>query len=163
MPSYSYTAINAQGMTLSGEVQATDLAGARELLRGNGLLAQMIEELKGQGSSDATGMFGRKKKIKSKSLQVFSRQFATMIEAGLSVVQALVILEQQTDDENLAPVIDAVREQVEGGSLLSEAMAEHPHVFNRLYVAMVEAGEAGGALDNVLDRVATQIEKEQKI
>ncbi len=163
MPSYSYTAINAQGMTLSGEVQATDLAGARELLRGNGLLAQMIEELKGQGSSDATGMFGRKKKIKSKSLQVFSRQFATMIEAGLSVVQALVILEQQTDDENLGPVIDAVREQVEGGSLLSEAMAEHPHVFNRLYVAMVEAGEAGGALDNVLDRVATQIEKEQKI
>jgi type IV pilus assembly protein PilC len=74
-----------------------------------------------------------------------------------------VILEQQTDDQNLAAIIDDVRERVEGGALLSEAMGEHPHVFNRLYVSMVEAGEAAGALETVLDRVATQIEKEQKI
>ena len=86
-----------------------------------------------------------------------------MIEAGLSVVTALVILEQQTDDEALASVIDDVREQVETGALLSEAMAQHPDVFSRLYIAMVEAGEAAGVLDTVLDRVAIQIEKEQKI
>ena len=108
-------------------------------------------------------MFGRAKKVKAKSLQIFSRQFATMIEAGLSVVTALVILEQQTDDPALGAVIDDVREQVESGALLSEAMATHPAVFNRLYVSMVEAGEAAGVLDTVLDRVATQIEKEQKI
>jgi type IV pilus assembly protein PilC len=163
MPSFSYSAINAQGATTTGEIQATDLAGAREALRGNGLLAQWVEELTSPSQSEATGLFGRPKKIKPKSLQIFSRQFATMIEAGLSVVQALVILEQQTDDKNLGAIIDDVRERVEGGQLLSEAMAEHPHVFNRLYVSMVEAGEAAGALDNVLDRVATQIEKEQKI
>jgi type IV pilus assembly protein PilC len=163
MPSYAYTAINAQGMQLSGEIQATDLSGAREALRGNGLLAQLLEERTTAGSAQATGLFGRPKKIKAKSLQIFSRQFATMIEAGLSVVSSLVILEQQTDDENLAAIIDDVREQVEGGALLSEAMARHPHVFNRLYVAMVEAGEAAGALEVVLDRVAMQIEKEQKI
>jgi type IV pilus assembly protein PilC len=164
MPSFAYSAINAQGSTMTGEIQATDLAGAREALRGNGLLAQWIEEHSGGSSqSEATGMFGRKKKVKPKSLQIFSRQFATMIEAGLSVVQSLVILEDQTDDQNLAVIIDDVRERVEGGALLSEAMAEHPHVFSRLYVSMVEAGEAAGALETVLDRVATQIEKEQKI
>jgi type IV pilus assembly protein PilC len=163
MPSFAYSAINAQGATMTGEIQATDLAGAREALRGNGLLAQWVKELTGPSQAEATGLFGRPKKVKAKSLQIFSRQFATMIEAGLSVVQSLVILEQQTDDQNLAAIIDDVRERVEGGALLSEAMGEHPHVFNRLYVSMVEAGEAAGALETVLDRVATQIEKEQKI
>ena len=86
-----------------------------------------------------------------------------MIEAGLSVVTALVILEQQTEDKALAKIIDDVRERVEGGALLSEAMAHHPDIFSRLYIAMVEAGEAAGVLDVVLDRVAIQIEKEEKI
>src|SRR5204863_5809522 len=93
----------------------------------------------------------------------FSRQFATMIEAGLNVVGALVILEDQTDDQNLAAVIQELRKDVEGGLLLSEAMARHPKVFSRLYVSMVEAGEAAGILDIVLDRVAFQIEKEEAI
>jgi type IV pilus assembly protein PilC len=164
MPSFAYSAINAQGNTTTGEIQAPDVASARDTLRGNGLLAQWIEERSAAAGKSATaGMFGRAKKVKTKSLQIFSRQFATMIEAGLSVVTALVILEQQTDDKALAAVIEDVREQVESGSLLSEAMAGHPAVFNRLYVSMVEAGEAAGVLDTVLDRVATQIEKEQKI
>ncbi|HEU0336540.1 MAG TPA: type II secretion system F family protein [Gaiellaceae bacterium] len=150
-------------MQLTGEVTAADAAAARDALRGNGLLAQWVEELKAPAASKG-GVFGiGKKKVKAKSLQVFSRQFATMIEAGLSVVQALVILEQQTDDQALAAVVEDVREQVESGALLSEAMGRHPDVFNKLYVAMVEAGEAAGVLDTVLDRVATQIEKEQKI
>jgi type IV pilus assembly protein PilC len=163
MPSFAYSAINAQGLTTTGEVQAVDAAAARDSLRGSGLLAQWLEERTPDAKPGVTGLFGRQKKVKAKSLQVFSRQFATMIEAGLSVVTALVILEQQTDDPALGLIIDDVREQVEGGSLLSEAMAQHPTTFNRLYVAMVEAGEAAGVLDEVLDRVATQIEKEQKI
>jgi type IV pilus assembly protein PilC len=158
MPSFAYSAINAQGMELTGEIQATDLADAREALRGNGLLADWIQEL-----TDARESKRRKKKVKPKSLQIFSRQFATMIEAGVSVVTALVILEEQTDDAALAVVIDDIREHVETGALLSEAMARHPEVFSRLYIAMVEAGEAAGVLDVVLDRVAMQIEKEQKI
>ena len=162
MPSFAYSAINAQGLASTGEIQAVDAAAARDTLRGNGLLAQWLERAP-EAKQGVTGLFGRQKKVKAKSLQVFSRQFATMIEAGLSVVTALVILEQQTDDPALALVIDDVREQVEGGALLSEAMAQHPTTFNRLYIAMVEAGEAAGVLDNVLDRVATQIEKEQKI
>jgi type IV pilus assembly protein PilC len=103
------------------------------------------------------------KAIKPKSLQIFSRQFATMIEAGLNVVSALVILEEQTEDKYLAAVIKELRADVEGGLLLSQAMGRHPKVFNRLFVSMVEAGEAAGILDEVLDRVAFQIEKETQI
>jgi len=162
MPQFAYSAINAQGAQLSGEIQAPDASAARDLLLGGGLLAERIAEIKTAAQAKSKpGMFA--KKVAPKSLQVFSRQFATMIEAGLSVVTALVILEQQTDDDALGKVIDDVREQVETGSLLSEAMAAHPDVFSRLYVAMVEAGEAAGVLDTVLDRVAIQIEKEQKI
>jgi type IV pilus assembly protein PilC len=164
MPTFAYSAINAQGVEQTGEISATDLAAARDALRGSGLLADWLQELKAPAQTDARrGFFGRKKKVKAKSLQIFSRQFATMIEAGLSVVTALVVLEQQTDDQALGIVIADVRERVEGGAFLSEAMAANPDTFNRLYVSMVEAGEAAGVLDTVLDRVATQIEKEQKI
>jgi type IV pilus assembly protein PilC len=86
-----------------------------------------------------------------------------MIDAGLSVVAALVVLEEQTEDKYLAAVIKELRADVEGGLLLSQAMARHPKVFSRLYIAMVEAGEAAGILDTVLDRVAFQIEKETAI
>ena len=103
------------------------------------------------------------KGVKPKSLQIFSRQFATMIEAGMNVVAALAVLEPQTPDAALARVIGVLREDVESGQLLSEAMAKHPKVFSRLFVAMIEAGEAAGILDVVLDRVALQIEKEQKL
>jgi len=163
MPQFAYSAINAQGAVHTGEIQAPDVSAARDLLLGGGLLAEKLAEIKGveSGKTKERGRF--EKKVKPKSLQVFSRQFATMIEAGLSVVTALVILEQQTDDQALAKVIDDVREQVETGALLSEAMTRHPEVFSRLYVAMVEAGEAAGVLDTVLDRVAVQIEKEQRI
>ena len=122
MPSFAYSAINAQGAELSGEIQATDLAAARDALRGNGLMAQRLEEISAQPSRHraARSSASRRRQSRPKSLQIFSRQFATMIEAGLSVVTALVILEQQTEDKALAEVIDDVRERVEGGALLSE-------------------------------------------
>src|SRR5688500_20197263 len=159
MASYAYTAINATGLESTGEVNAPDAGAAREALRLRGLLATNLEEQAGGTKVQALAV----KKVKPKSLQIFSRQFATMIDAGLNVVTALVILEQQTDDKYLAAVIKELRADVEGGLLLSQAMARHPKVFNRLYVAMVEAGEAAGILDTVLDRVAFQIEKEAKI
>ena len=86
-----------------------------------------------------------------------------MIEAGLSVVAALVILEEQTDDKYLAQIIGELRGDVEGGLLLSQAMDRHPKIFTRLFVAMVESGEAAGILDQVLDRMAYQIERETKL
>src|SRR5579859_2340957 len=160
MAAFAYSAINAQGIELTGEISASDLVGAREQLRLKGLLAQSLHEIEGGDSGGSGFSF---KKVKPKSLQVFSRQFATMIEAGLNVVGSLVILEDQTDDPALAEVVHQLRADVEGGLLLSEAMAKHPRVFSHLYVAMVEAGEAAGILDTVLDRVAYQIEKQEAI
>jgi len=160
MAAYAYSAINAQGLELSGEISAPDLSGAREQLRLRGLLAQSLREV-AESSSDGVNLGF--KTVKAKSLQVFSRQFATMIEAGLNVVASLVILEEQTSDVALAMVVRQLRTDVEAGLLLSEAMAKHPKAFSRLYVAMVEAGEAAGILDIVLDRVAFQIEKQEAI
>jgi type IV pilus assembly protein PilC len=159
MAAFTYSAINAQGLELHGELHAPDLSAAREQLRSRGLLPRQLAEAKGKAAT--TGRAFRK--VKAKSLQVFSRQFATLIEAGVSIVSALAILEDQTDDKYLIPVIAEVRSDVESGLILSKALARHPSVFNRLYVAMIEAGEASGTLDKVLDRVALQIEKETAI
>jgi type IV pilus assembly protein PilC len=158
MASYAYSAINAAGLESTGEIHAPDANAAREALRVRGLLALQLSE-----QAPRSRGFITVKKVKPKSLQVFSRQFATMIEAGLNVVTSLVILEEQTEDRKLASVIAELRADVEGGLLLSEAMARHPHIFSRLFVSMVEAGEAAGILDVVLDRVALQIEKDAKI
>jgi type IV pilus assembly protein PilC len=160
MAAYAYSAINANGIELSGEITAPDLATAREQLRTKGLLARSLDEV--DDSAPKEFNFGTKS-VKPKSLQIFSRQFATMIEAGLNVVGALVILEEQTSDQVLVKVVSQLRADVEAGLLLSEAMAKHPKVFSRLYVSMVEAGEAAGILDIVLDRVAFQIEKQEAI
>jgi type IV pilus assembly protein PilC len=157
---FTYSAINASGLELSGELHAPDLAGAREQLRIRGLLASSLDELPASGEEGAKNVF---KKVKPKTLQIFSRQFATMIEAGLNIVAALVILEQQTDDLYFATVVKELRADVEGGLLLSQAMRRHPKIFDRLFVSMVQAGEAAGILDEVLDRVAYQIEKSTQI
>ena len=160
MAAFAYDAINAQGLEISGVIHAPDVSAAREQLQTRGLLPQSLAERNAAGERGAGSAF---KKVKPKSLQVFARQFATMIGAGVSVVQALVTLEEQTDDKYLADVIADVRSDVEGGVILSKALARHPKVFNRLFVAMVEAGESSGTLDTVLDRVAMQIEKETQI
>jgi len=160
MAAFAYSAINAEGLLSDGEIHAPSVVVAREQLRIRGLLAEKLEELPSAGEEGVKNAF---KKIKPKSLQIFSRQFATMIEAGLSVVAALVILEEQTDDKYLAQVIGELRADVEGGLLLSQAMDRHPKIFNRLFVSMVESGEAAGILDEVLDRMAFQIERETKL
>jgi type IV pilus assembly protein PilC len=160
MAAFTYEAFNAQGVPARGELHAPTLEAAREQLRGRGLLPERIIEQESATEGGGKAVF---KSVKAKSLQVFSRQFATMIDSGLNVVASLNILEEQTEDPHLAIVISEVRADVESGLLLSQALAQHPKVFNRLYVSMVEAGEAAGILDQVLDRIAYQIEKETQI
>ncbi|MDQ3889881.1 MAG: type II secretion system F family protein, partial [Actinomycetota bacterium] len=159
MQSFAYTAVDATGLELSGELVAPDRGAARDVLRSRGLLPVALSE----GTSRAADGGHSSRKVKPKHLQVFARQFATMVAAGLNIVSALVILEEQTEDAKFARVISQIRSDVEGGLLLSEALAKHPRIFSRLFIAMVEAGEAAGALEIVLDRVAFQIEKETKI
>ena len=160
MAAFAYSAIAADGLAQAGEIHAPNPDAAREQLRIRGLLAERLEELPASGDEGVRTVF---KKVKPKTLQIFSRQFATMIEAGLNVVSSLVILEEQTDDEYFSLVVRELRADVEGGLLLSQALGRHPKIFSRLYVSMVEAGEAAGILDQVLDRVAFQIEKDTQI
>src|SRR5579884_1253600 len=160
MAEFTYDAINAQGVLLSGSLTAPDISAAREQLQSRGLLPKSLAERAAAGDTSVGSAF---KKVKSKSLQVFARQLATMIEAGVSVVAALVTLEEQTDDKYLRDIVAEVRADVETGMILSRALARHPRVFNRLFVSMVAAGESSGTLDTVLDRVATQIEKATKL
>ena len=160
MAAFTYEAINAQGLESSGVIHAPDTLSATELLQARGLLPRSLSE---RGAVGEDGLRSKFKKVKPKSLQVFARQLATMVEAGVSVVAALVTLEEQTDDKYLAETIAEVRADVESGMVLSQALARHPKVFNRLFISMVEAGESSGTLDAVLDRVATQIEKETQL
>ena len=163
MATFTYDAINADGLNFDGTLTAADVTTALGMLRQQGLMPDRLEEVEGGNTSAKKASAGAFKAVKPKSLQIFSRQFATMIEAGLNVIGSLVILEQQTSDTVLSATIGQLREDVESGLLLSEAMARHPKVFSRLYVAMVEAGEAAGVLDVVLDRVALQLEKSEQI
>src|SRR5262245_11026944 len=118
MAAFAYSAINSLGAESAGQITAPDLNAARELLRQKGLRPVTLAEVAAAGGSQK-----KRKRVKGKHLQVFSRQFATMIDAGLNIVSSLVILEQQTDDRVLAGVIRDVRADVEGGMLLSQAMA----------------------------------------
>ena len=145
MTTFSYSAINAQGVELKGELLAPDLDAARDLLRQRGLL-------RAAGRLDAAKKppprSGFSKKIDPKALQIFSRQFATLIEAGRERRHRRSrSSSEQTVDTNLQVVIEQLRADVECGMILSKALAQHPKVFDRLYVSMVEAGEAAGMLD----------------
>ena len=123
MAVFTYDAINAQGLEMSGVVHAPDLSSARDQLQQRGLLPQALKEQAAAGEEGARTAF---KKVKPKSLQIFSRQLATMIEAGVSVVAALVTLEDQTDDKYLREVIIDVRSDVESGVILSQGARAAP-------------------------------------
>lgn len=161
MSAYAYKAIDPTvGQTLEGEIEADSKVGVTEHLRGKGLIVLDIEE---QKVTDVGDIFSRFKKVKAKSLVVFTRQLSTMIDSGMSLLRALYILEEQTDDDLLKTVIADVREDIEAGASLGDALDKHPDTFNELYVAMVRAGEAGGILEETLRRVATQLEKDESL
>jgi type IV pilus assembly protein PilC len=156
---YAYRVRDRQGKLLGGTLEAENEQAVVAKLRQLGYAPVSIEAEKGAGLKAEVRLPGSGR-VKLKDLAVFSRQFATMINSGLSLLRALTILGEQTDNKRLAQIIVLVRAEVEKGISLSAAMAKHPKAFNRLYVAMVRAGEIGGFLDQVLVQVAETFEKE---
>jgi type IV pilus assembly protein PilC len=156
---FTYKARTRQGEVLQDQMEATDRMSVASELRQQGLLVIDVKE-QNVAQKDILEPF---KKVKLGDLVVFSRQFATMINAGLPIVRALYVLSEQTGNPKLQEVVTAVRKDVEAGLALSEALEKHPKVFNRLYVEMVRAGETGGILDGVLLRVADQLEGDQEL
>lgn len=161
MGAYAYKAIDPlRGGSVEGEIEAENQYGVSEHLRSKGLIAVQIQE---QKPTDVGDLFARWKKIDGGSLVIFTRQLSTMVDSGVSLLRALYILEEQTEDELLKEVISEVRDDIEAGSSLGDALDRHPEVFNELYVAMVQAGEAGGILEDSLRRIATQLEKDASL
>ena len=161
MATFAYKALDAKGASTSGQVDGNSKAEVAATLRNKGLTVIDLNEVKkGLAQLDIMSAMQR---VKSKDLTIFSRQFATMINSGLSMLRALSVLEEQTENKKLAEVIGQVRADVEAGIALSDALEKHPKVFNRLYCSMVRAGEIGGILDEVLNRLAAQLEKDDSI
>jgi type IV pilus assembly protein PilC len=161
MANFSYKAMDAKGVATSGEVEGDNKAAVASVLRNRGLTVVDLNEVKtGISQFDILAPL---QTIKGKDLTIFSRQFATMINAGLAMLRALTVLEEQTENPKLAKVIGMVRADVEAGIALSDALEKHPKVFSRLYTSMVRAGEIGGVLDEVLNRLAEQLEKDDNI
>ncbi|HEY3378898.1 MAG TPA: type II secretion system F family protein [Armatimonadota bacterium] len=158
MPTFRYSAIDHTGRPYAGSLDADNLEAVRTKLSDLRYHIVSINEV--DSSSSTADFLKRFSRAKPKELVVFSRQFATMIDAGLSVLKCLDILQRQTKDPVLREALAGVRHDVNGGSSLTEGMAKHPRVFSKLYVNMIRSAEAGGILDQVLDRLSTFMEKE---
>ena len=162
MPTFSYTGRTRGGETVSGERVADTMEGAVAVLRREQVLVTKIVPLKARAGSDGKRVRGGKR-VNSKNLAIFTRQFSVMIDAGLPLVQCLEILGNQEEDKHFAAVILQTRGDVEGGQSLADAMRKHPKTFDPLFTNMVAAGEAGGILDTILKRLAVYIEKNVKL
>jgi type IV pilus assembly protein PilC len=160
---FAYKVRDQSGQVIEGSLEAEDQSLVVGKLRQMGYTPIAIEQKTSSSLKADLKIPGFGPKVKLKDIAVFSRQFATMINSGLSLIRALAILAEQTENQELSRVASAVRVDVERGASLSAAMSRHPKVFNHLYIAMVKSGEAGGVLDAVLLRLADTIEKQVEL
>lgn len=160
MPTYVFKGQNRLNEIVSGERVADNREALRQALRREQITLMSVKE---KGREIGIPKLAGKKKVKSKDLAIFTRQFSVMIDAGLPLVQCLDILSQQQQNKYFQQVLAQVRQDVEEGSTLAAAMTRHPKVFDQLYSNMVEAGETGGILDLILQRLSTFIEKIVKL
>src|SRR3954447_7597009 len=160
MPTFVFKGRNRLNEIVVGERVADNREALRQTLRREQVTLTSVKE---KGREIGIPKIGRRKKVKSKDLSVFTRQFSVMIDAGLPLVQCLEILAQQQENKYFQSILLQVRQDVEEGSTLAAAMARHTKVFDQLYANMVEAGETGGILDLILQRLSTFIEKIVKL
>lgn len=159
MSTYVFKAMDLTGAKAGGEVEAESKQAVSDQLKQRGLIVLDIAD-KHKSRELNIKLFER---VKAAELTVMTRQLATMVDSGMTILRALYVLEAQTENELLQKTIVEIRKDVEAGLALSEAMARHPKVFSPLFVAMTEAGETGGVLDAALLRVADQLEKEDSL
>src|SRR5688572_8086973 len=177
MPTYAYVAMNSSGQEVKEEVDANSSEEAIAKIRSKGYFPTKVKEKAakkgkkkaGGGGGDDTPVAAKKKMpmsiggVPRKQLVAFTRQLSTLQDAGLPILRSLQILEQQQKPGLLKAIIGGVAEEVEGGGTLSDAMAKYPKAFDKLYVNMINAGEAGGVLDLILARLADFMEKAAKL
>ena len=160
MPIYKWEGKTAKGAVKKGEMEAPGEAAIRIHLRQQNIIPTKISS---KGKEIRISLPFLKQKVNQRSVAVFTRQLATMIDAGLPLVQSLEILSSQQDNKLFKNVIRQIKEDVEGGSTFAGALTKHPSAFNELYTNLVVAGEEGGILDNILNRLASYIEKAEAL
>jgi type IV pilus assembly protein PilC len=161
MPTFAYSGRTRGGQNVSGERVADSADAAVAALRRDQILVTRIDQAKAK--AEAKAKVGRARGVPTKNLAIFTRQFSVMIDAGLPLVQCLDILGKQEPHKHFSAAILKVREDVEAGAALADAMKKHPKTFDALYSNMIAAGEAGGILDTILKRLAVYIEKNVKL
>lgn len=157
---FEYRARDKTGKVTEGSIEGSSKEAVVKALREKGAVPLAVEEVKSSSLQMEINIPGLSDRVKAKDVSVFSRQFATMINAGLSLLRSLSVLEEQTESKPLAKIIGEVRRDVERGVGLSTALEKHPKAFSKLYTSMVRAGEAGGVLDDTLIRLANALENQ---
>ena len=160
---FSYKVKDKAGKLHDGEMQASSQAVVAKTLRDRGFMPVLVEEKKASSFQKEIRIPGLSGRVKVKEVAIFSRQFATMINSGLSLLRSLTILAEQTLNRAFRDVILDVKSSVEKGSSLSQALEKHPKVFPRLYTSMVKSGEVGGVLDETLERLALTLEAQVEL
>jgi type IV pilus assembly protein PilC len=164
MATFSYTARDKTGKVSQGTLVAADRAVAVASLTGRDLTPVLVKEAETKSGNFGLALLKKSRgKVKLQDRVIFSRQFSTMVNAGVPITKSLGILHEQTQSKRLKEAITDIAKRVQGGSTLANAMAEHTDIFSPIYINMVKAGETGGILDQVLDRLATQQEKDAEI
>ncbi len=163
MPTYKYIARDQEGNSVNGKISADNEPMIIAELRKRNLIIITIDEEKGFVAKSVTPKVKGGGKIKSEDIVIFTRQFATMVDAGIPIIQALEALGEQTSNLSFKHTISTIREDIQLGSSLSAAFAKHLKVFDELYVNMLKVGETGGILSTILDRVALYLEKSEKL
>ena len=156
---WTYKAVDGMGVPSKGELKGASKDAVTAQLQAQGLKIMELAEKKSAFNADIT-LFQR---VKATELTVMTRQLATMITSGMTLLRAFYVLEDQIENKKLKDTVGAVREDIESGLAFSEALAKHPKIFSPLYVAMVRAGETGGVLEASLDRISDQLEKDDQL
>src|SRR5919197_2080265 len=162
MAVFAYRGRSTAG-AVSGEVEADDRLAAVAQLRAKGVVPTSVEERKGKTAAAGAATKKVRGKVKDKDLAIYTRQFSTMVDAGLPIAQCLSILSEQSDSKTLREVTSRITTEVEGGATLAESFKKYPKVFNDLFVNMLAVGESGGVLDVVLQRLSGYLEKAAKL
>ncbi|MDI6784534.1 MAG: type II secretion system F family protein [bacterium] len=159
MPAFKYTARNAQGKLVDGIVESPSQDALAKMLRSQGLLVTAVNEQRGKVASVRKRLSFKRGRVTLDDLIIFSRQLATMVSAGLPLIESLDVLGEQHTNPALRKVVVDVRKEVEAGSTFTAAIEKHPKVFSQLYISMVRAGEASGMLDSIMNQLAAYLEK----
>ncbi|MBI9077655.1 MAG: type II secretion system F family protein [Desulfatibacillum sp.] len=163
MATYSYTAMNESGTRMSGTLEAETSEGARQLLSHRGFIPTKVTKIRGEAKANQQSLGDRLSRVSSKDVILFTKQFATMLRAGIPIIDLFRVVELQTENPKLKRVLAVLSKDIQEGASLHQAMSKHPSVFSKLYLSMMRAGETSGSLPQVLERLIYIIDHEEKI